>query len=173
MWVGCDGVGEEIFFWDGVTTTQLTDTGLNRHPDISGSNVVWYGFDGVSYEIFLWDGVTTTQLTSNSSFVRDPVVSGSNVVWRGYDGDDEIYMTTFYVGCGDGVIMNPEECDDNGTAPGDGCDTSCKIESGWICEGEPSVCTQLPLPVPSISFGGLALLAGLVPGVVAWARRCS
>ena len=26
-------------------------------------------------------------------------------------------------------------------------------------------------PFPSISFGGLALLAGLVLGIVAWARR--
>ncbi|MBW1685579.1 MAG: hypothetical protein JRS35_11045 [Deltaproteobacteria bacterium] len=28
-------------------------------------------------------------------------------------------------------------------------------------------------PVPSISFSGLALLAGLVLGIVAWARRGS
>ena len=30
-----------------------------------------------------------------------------------------------------------------------------------------------PTPLPSISFGGLALLAGLVLGIVGWARRCS
>ncbi len=31
--------------------------------------------------------------------------------------------------------------DDGGTAPGDGCDASCQIESAWICLGEPSVGT--------------------------------
>jgi len=31
--------------------------------------------------------------------------------------------------------------------------------------------TTIPEPVPSISFGGLALLAGLVVGSVAWARQ--
>ena len=71
--------------------------------------------------------------------------------------------------CGDGVIEGTEECDDNGTVPGDGCDASCEIEPGWTCEGEPSVCTELPTPVPSISFGGLALLGGLVLGSVAFA----
>jgi len=30
----------------------------------------------------------------------------------------------------------------------------------------------LSAPVPSISFGGRALLAGLVLGIVAWARWC-
>ena len=30
-----------------------------------------------------------------------------------------------------------------------------------------------PTPLPSISFGGLALLAGLVLGIVGWARRAS
>jgi cysteine-rich repeat protein len=43
--------------------------------------------------------------------------------------------------CGDGVIEVSEECDDGGTAPGDGCDGSCQIETGWTCAGEPSVCT--------------------------------
>jgi cysteine-rich repeat protein len=71
--------------------------------------------------------------------------------------------------CGDDVIEGTEECDDGDTTPGDGCDASCEIEPGWTCEGEPSVCT--PLTVPSISFGGLALLAGLVLGSVAWVRR--
>ncbi|MBN8613746.1 MAG: DUF4215 domain-containing protein [Deltaproteobacteria bacterium] len=43
--------------------------------------------------------------------------------------------------CGDGVVDGDEMCDDDGTAPGDGCDADCQIETGYSCMGEPSVCT--------------------------------
>ena len=42
--------------------------------------------------------------------------------------------------CGDELIEGSEQCDDGGTAPGDGCDATCQVESGWACVGEPSVC---------------------------------
>lgn len=44
--------------------------------------------------------------------------------------------------CGDGLIAGTEECDDEDTDAGDGCDTSCLLEEGWACSGEPSVCTE-------------------------------
>jgi cysteine-rich repeat protein len=44
--------------------------------------------------------------------------------------------------CGDGVIGAGEACDDAATAAGDGCDPICKIEDGYTCAGEPSVCTR-------------------------------
>jgi len=43
--------------------------------------------------------------------------------------------------CGDGVMDLTDVCDDDGTAGGDGCSISCTVEPGWICAGEPSVCT--------------------------------
>ncbi|MBN1585727.1 hypothetical protein JW899_05185 [Candidatus Uhrbacteria bacterium] len=43
-------------------------------------------------------------------------------------------------GCGDGFLEDGEECDDGGTANGDGCSSSCAVEDGWWCEGEPSEC---------------------------------
>ncbi len=64
--------------------------------------------------------------------------------------------------CGDGVIEGAEACDDGGTAPGDGCDASCQVEPGWICVGEPSVCTEESTPVPSMTPMGVGLLGGLV-----------
>lgn len=63
--------------------------------------------------------------------------------------------------CGDGLILGAESCDDGcgspggafpggcGStggafpAPGDGCDTSCEIEVGWGCSGQPSVCAPI------------------------------
>ena len=43
--------------------------------------------------------------------------------------------------CGDGIIISPkEECDDQNTKDLDGCNSSCKIEIGYICAAVPSKC---------------------------------
>jgi len=45
--------------------------------------------------------------------------------------------------CGDGTRdTETEACDDGNTANGDGCSSTCSVESGYTCTGEPSVCTQ-------------------------------
>ena len=68
VWQGDDGDDCEIYLWDGVTTTQITNNSTNDgYPAISGSNVVWEGYDGSDCEIYLWDGATTTQITNNST----------------------------------------------------------------------------------------------------------
>jgi cysteine-rich repeat protein len=41
--------------------------------------------------------------------------------------------------CGDGLI-NAEFCDDGNMVSGDGCSSSCRIETEWECNGEPSIC---------------------------------
>jgi cysteine-rich repeat protein len=43
--------------------------------------------------------------------------------------------------CGDGNLGRTELCDDGNAEPGDGCSPSCKIELGFKCEGEPSLCS--------------------------------
>jgi cysteine-rich repeat protein len=43
--------------------------------------------------------------------------------------------------CADGVVQSGEGCDDGNTTDGDGCSSDCKVEVGWGCTGEPSVCT--------------------------------
>jgi cysteine-rich repeat protein len=45
--------------------------------------------------------------------------------------------------CGDGVVGEPEVCDDGGFAAGDGCAKDCKLEPGWSCVGSPSVCVPV------------------------------
>jgi cysteine-rich repeat protein len=46
--------------------------------------------------------------------------------------------------CGNGAIETGETCDQgNGNvANGDGCSSTCQIESGWNCPGTPSVCQK-------------------------------
>ncbi|GEM_PF-3840550 len=48
-------------------------------------------------------------------------------------GSNEPDMLEVYK-CGDG-LYNPgrEECDDGNTNSGDGCSSTCQIESGWVC----------------------------------------
>ena len=43
--------------------------------------------------------------------------------------------------CGDGVVVAPELCDDGNATAGDGCSSTCKVEIGFKCSGNPSVCT--------------------------------
>ncbi|MCC7386130.1 MAG: DUF4215 domain-containing protein [Deltaproteobacteria bacterium] len=45
--------------------------------------------------------------------------------------------------CGDGIISPGEVCDDGNGASGDGCSSSCTLETGWSCAGEPTVCTPI------------------------------
>lgn len=35
--------------------------------------------------------------------------------------------------CGDGIVTQPETCDDGNTASGDGCSSTCQVEDGWAC----------------------------------------
>ena len=44
--------------------------------------------------------------------------------------------------CGDGLVLGNEACDDNNTINGDGCSSSCTVESTFYCMGAPSVCTH-------------------------------
>ncbi len=64
--------------------------------------------------------------------------------------------------CGDALILGMEECDDGGVVDGDGCSSTCMIENGWDCTGEPSVCT--PAGIPAISSWGITVMVLLVLG---------
>jgi fibro-slime domain-containing protein len=44
--------------------------------------------------------------------------------------------------CGDGVVSSNEMCDDGNAADGDGCSARCKLELGYKCDGNPSVCSE-------------------------------
>ncbi|MBL8783297.1 MAG: DUF4215 domain-containing protein, partial [Deltaproteobacteria bacterium] len=42
--------------------------------------------------------------------------------------------------CPDGKVRGTEQCDDNNSTPGDGCDTGCKLETGWTCATPGQAC---------------------------------
>ena len=44
------------------------------------------------------------------------------------------------MGCGDGVVVSPEACDDKNTVSGDGCSSSCTLEPGYYCPTPGSPC---------------------------------
>ena len=52
--------------------------------------------------------------------------------------------------CGDGILdfRCGEQCDDGNSVSGDGCSSTCAVENGFSCEGEPSVCTPFT-PTPT------------------------
>jgi len=48
------------------------------------------------------------------------------------------------VRCGNGTLESGERCDDGNTASNDGCNGSCRAESGWNCDqGEPTHCSAI------------------------------
>lgn len=96
----------QVFYWDGSTITQLTNTaGNNLRVKLTGDNLAfWMGHDGNDWEIFRWDGTTVTQLTDNTTHDGYPApvggsaniyfdAHGDTAVWPHYDGNDgEIYF---------------------------------------------------------------------------------
>jgi cysteine-rich repeat protein len=58
-----------------------------------------------------------------------------------FNSDYNWYFNTVpAVGCGSGALDAGEACDDGNLDDGDGCDSSCQLEPGWSCAGEPSLC---------------------------------
>lgn len=59
--------------------------------------------------------------------------------------------------CGNGSFNPPEQCDDHNTVNGDGCSSTCTVETGWKCTpGIPSTCWQTwvcPLPLANSCAG--------------------
>lgn len=48
--------------------------------------------------------------------------------------------------CGNGVLTGGETCDDSNATSGDGCSSTCGIEAGFVCTGQPSSCHAVTAP---------------------------
>lgn len=64
--------------------------------------------------------------------------------------------------CGDGFLDGLEDCDDGNAIGDDGCDSTCEVEPGFSCQGEPSVC--FPEGIPAVSQWGVAVMVLLLLG---------
>jgi len=82
--------------------------------------------------------VSADVLSLNSGGSKELVINPDTYLEGFFSGDNGKVLST----CGNGIVETPyEECDDNNYVSGDGCSALCKIESGYICTGQPSVCT--------------------------------
>jgi hypothetical protein len=172
VWTGYDenDYNPDIYLWNGVSTSRLSSDGISSHPAIFGSNVVWHSLSDGDYEIYLWNGVSTTQLTNNSTWDEFPAISGSKVVWEQGIGDGNTDEIFFWDGFSTTQLTNDSTRDQRPALSG-----STLVWQRWDWDEYEIYTSTLGLidPVPSISPGGLALLAVLVLGIVVWARRCS
>jgi len=82
------GTDYEIFWYDGSTTTQLTENALaDRFPEISSLGVMWERGSGTSQEVILHDFISETPLTSNAVFDGNAALIDNRVVWEQGSGN--------------------------------------------------------------------------------------
>jgi cysteine-rich repeat protein len=96
------------------------------------------GVDGCSDQSFEMDteALAYVKLGPGTYYV---VVDGFDAAAK---GTYELQIVAMATTCGDGVLDLLEFCDDGGSASGDGCSAKCEVETGYTCDGEPSVCTM-------------------------------
>ncbi len=143
---------------DVVSTSTITDTTGFHHIAFTVDRTAglgrWY-FDGVADPAI--DVSVLIGSIAPSHDLRIGGVNGGSSRW-GLDGrlDDlrfydhrltaaevqNLYSPVTAV-CGNGLIEGAEACDDGNAADGDGCSSSCNVEAGYDCAGEPSVCTDI------------------------------
>jgi hypothetical protein len=181
----CTGGDTEIYLWDGVTTTRITDNSTHDvAPVISGSNVAWAGCDGGTpdtfcvngdWEIYFWDGsfpVVPVRITDNDTDDWTGGISGAKVVWYGrdesspYDFDIHLWEGGTITNISNNSFYDYYPDISGSKVVWDGRDGDYPVDYEIYMTTIPG-----PIHVPSISFSGFALLAGLVVGSVAWARR--
>ena len=84
-----------IYFWDGVSTSSITDYPAGNFPmpfgyppsyhsievNLNNGQISWAGWDGNDYEIFFWDGITISQITDNSLDDYEPQLNNGKISW--------------------------------------------------------------------------------------------
>ncbi len=93
-----------------------------------------------------FDGIGGSEIDPGLVFTAPSAGSFFVVIdtWGSSDPGDDVDLLFEISTCGDGVIGFGEVCDDNNANAGDGCSTTCTVEPGFECTGEPSTCGALP-----------------------------
>ena len=128
--------------------------------DVDAGEEVWFDINGVEYTLTAGNLFMNPYVTAQAL-----MIVGGRLRSAGADGSAFAEITAFNMTSlrmcgsgGNGVIVSPiinsfcqcangnkhfnEECDDGGTVNGDGCSSTCMIEAGWSCTGNPSVCVM-------------------------------
>ena len=100
VWHASDGSDDEVYYWDGLATQQLTHNAIDdRNADIWGNRVVWESEEGIRVR-----KSGATSLIAGSLGGHFPKIDGLDVVWQASDGsDNEIYLVTICMQCNDGA----------------------------------------------------------------------
>ncbi len=118
----CTGIDPEVELVDSDGTTFLVaddDAGVGSCPSINPTA-----------------DIGARRVPAGTYYIRAHHFSGNGTALI----DAYSMLITAESTCGDGAIESTEECDDGNTADGDGCDASCTVEAGYLCNGTPSMC---------------------------------
>lgn len=150
--------GEEYLFrpvyavWESVPNTLHfvtleTDWSINLIQALDG--VDFYNFDVAITRYHLYNtlpgDIPTTDISALSGAYNDFRIAEYNL-----RDNAEIQQIQFsFNECGDALLIEYEEvCDDGNNVDGDGCSSTCTVETGWTCTDDPyvqSVCTPDPV----------------------------
>ncbi|WP_395053684.1 DUF4215 domain-containing protein [Flavobacterium sp.] len=91
---------------------------------------------------------TIIKLNSNSDAIQ--ILKGFGTVSRVAKFLNLEYLNSNFINaknslfiCGNGIISGSETCDDGNTTSNDGCNSTCNVETGYICVGTPSNCSSI------------------------------
>jgi len=148
-------------FWNGASETDVTvaqdlGTATWKHVvityDVSVPTIKIY-VDGSPLTVTVNSSAATAIANTAGAFYLG-ALNGANfydglmqdaVIWNVELSSVQVaaLYDSYYPVCGDGIINGDDECDDGNTGNGDGCSSVCLVESGYMCSGEPSVCTPI------------------------------
>jgi cysteine-rich repeat protein len=118
------------------------------------------GSSSADFDLMVLDGsgacgptnacVTESRGTGNTETVRFGIDPGQRFyvaydVWRNpsITTDFTLQITCTPVVCGDGIVSGTEECEDGNTTNGDGCSSTCRLESTPISIAAPGSTIQI------------------------------
>ena len=143
-----DGTASDFFGRSVAISGDTAIVGANGDDDNgsgSGSAYVYRGDEGGVDNWGQVTKITASDAAADDRFGESVSISGDTaIVGASLDDDNGSGSGSAYIYfsvCGNGMIDAGEECDDGNSADGDGCSSTCTVESGYTCDAsEPSVC---------------------------------
>jgi len=136
--------GADAAIQDAASADAATDASADhRQPDSAGQDAVAPDHGSAT------DGGSAADQATPDTSAPDAVpidrwaADGSVVDAGGIDGsasDLGANDVPVLSNCGNGLVNDPEACDDANHRNGDGCSDACAIEPFYACNGQPSVC---------------------------------